>query len=786
MAVAALVAPYVVNKYGIFEEAGYVPHTGQKPVHDSLARFRVLVAGRRWGKSLSAAMEAIPMILTPGTRGWVVSKTYDLTRKVTREIYRIMIQEWGMRNHLTKNQQGGPIVMEFDWGSSVEGKSAEHPPSLIGEGLDWIIVDEAAKIKQGIWEQYLRPTLTDRVGWALFISTPEGYNWFHALYKRGLNPAFPNWESFHEPSWNNPYLSQEEIDEAKGEMTDAVFRQEYGADFTISAGQVYQDFKEHIHIIPEDKLKVHPDWPRYRAIDFGYEDPFVCLWIAVDPDDRVIVYDEYYRSRRINERHAKHLVKEKKIKVFPKRQGGQVDYVPVIRNRYVPAFDTKDTKYEWTVADVSGKSARRTLRRYGIPTVAQKQDIDAGLEMVRKILEVREDGTPGFYLSTRCPETANEFNQYSYPDVGILNREKPIDANNHACFVAGTQVMTQDGAQNIEDIEAGDMVLTRDGYHKVVEAGCTGMREVVKATFSDERGFVATPDHPIIAGGRRIPLHSLRYSDIIYTVDDLYNEQGDILCQKSEESKKLFLRGSSTEDTPTQKAMPREPIFAQVMDVAAMELGDSIRKFGNTPTERFRQSMTYTTLILIHRITSYLIWCAFQEKNIKRYTLKERAVLANHCHRKLLRQLTNGIAQTQVERFIVASGGLVTKMPRIVTTNVLCAESNINQGTCDKGKANIAPMPVNPHTDGSKAWIMSRGSVSSAVTSIPPTNTGSRKPVRLLAVEPCVGEQNVYNVEVEGQHEYLANGILVGNCDALRYFVHFWKGGIISQRRAKL
>jgi phage terminase large subunit len=378
-----------ISKDKWFKMSDYWPHRGQGLLHNSKARFRVVVAGRRWGKSLSAAKEAEAMILTPGTRGWVVSKTYDLTRKVIREIYDDLVIK--SRLNPLKNQMSGPIVLEFPWGSSVEGKSAEHPESLLGEGLDWLIFDECAKCKALIWEQYLRPTLTDREGWALFITTPSGYNWVYDLWKRGNDPDYPEWESFKSPSWENPHLSREDIDEAQRTMSEAVFMQEYGADFTLSSGQVYKEFDHIKHVLPEDELVIDPDWPRFRSIDFGYENPFVCLYITVDPEDRVIIYDEYYQRHRTMEQHARNLRKD-------------------------------NARYEYTVCDPSGVSARATLLENGIPTVAVRSNILYGMEAVRQQLRIREDGRPGLYVSSRCVETIREFNLYSYPD-GIIGEE---------------------------------------------------------------------------------------------------------------------------------------------------------------------------------------------------------------------------------------------------------------------------------------------------------------------------------------------------------------------------
>lgn len=375
----------------------YGPHDRQWMYHSSDARFRVVVAGRRWGKSLSAAKEAEAMILDPsGTRGWVVSKTYDLAWKILREIYNDLIIKERLDKHLVVNKSN-PTKWEFSWGSIVEAKSAMHPESLLGEGLDWVIFDECAKCKPSIWEMYLRPTLTDREGWALFITTPNGYNWIYDLYQRGKDPEHPDWASFKSPSWENPYLSKEDIAEAKRTLSEAAFAQEYGADFTISTGQVYKEFDEAYHAVPANELILNPDWPRYRSIDFGYENPFVCLYIAIDAEDRVIVYDEYVKQHRTMEQHA------------------------------IALRDGK--KYEFTSCDPSGATEKATLRENGLPTICTESEVVLGLEAVRQSLKMRDDGRPGLLISSKCVETIKEFNLYSYPETG--NLEKPVKDYDH-------------------------------------------------------------------------------------------------------------------------------------------------------------------------------------------------------------------------------------------------------------------------------------------------------------------------------------------------------------------
>ena len=176
---------------------GYEPTPNQQKIHTSNARFRVNIQGRRSGKSFSAAKEVEPWILTPNTRGWIVAPTYELCDKIARIIKEDLLLKLQLPVAAKKEISG--ILYYFKLAglnSEVWIKSSDNPDSLVGEGLDWLILDEAAKIKRIIWEQYLRPTLSDRNGWTLFTTTPEGFNWLHDLYVRGQSDEHPDWDSW--------------------------------------------------------------------------------------------------------------------------------------------------------------------------------------------------------------------------------------------------------------------------------------------------------------------------------------------------------------------------------------------------------------------------------------------------------------------------------------------------------------------------------------------------------------------------------------------------------------
>ena len=295
------------NKW--FQFVDYKPHAGQLKMHyppngdydynnnPEGARFTVACCGRRWGKSFSSAREAQILLTQPNKRVWVVAPNYGTSEKIFRIIYEDMVIK---QNLATVRKSSKEQYIEFEWGSSVYGKSADHPDSLIGEGLDLVILDEASKINPKIWESYIRPTLSDRKGRAIFVSTPSGYNYFYDLYLRGKDKK--NWYSFNSPSWENNHAFpkgqlDDDIIEAKDSVSSEIFYQEYGAKFTSLSGRVYK-FDEDLDVGNAD---YNPYLPTFCSIDFGYRMPAV-LWFQTYEKNQqyhVNIIDEFIHHTNV-------------------------------------------------------------------------------------------------------------------------------------------------------------------------------------------------------------------------------------------------------------------------------------------------------------------------------------------------------------------------------------------------------------------------------------------------------------------------------------------------------
>lgn len=222
-----------IRKQALFASIGYRPHAGQVLVHKSRAPRRVLACGVRWGKSLCGAMEAVAALLEPREQsiGWVVGPTYLLSERIFELAATTVERHFRHRIRLLDRRDHRLVVSNLGGGvSEMRGMSADNPASLLGEGLDWIVVDECARLKREVWYGHLSQRLIDRQGWALLLSTPRGPGWFRQVYLlgQGRDAAYESWSS---PSWTNPILSRELIEEERRRLPAGSFAQEYEAQF---------------------------------------------------------------------------------------------------------------------------------------------------------------------------------------------------------------------------------------------------------------------------------------------------------------------------------------------------------------------------------------------------------------------------------------------------------------------------------------------------------------------------------------------------------------------------
>lgn len=208
-------------------------HDAQMEIFGSPARFIVCAAGRRFGKTvLCSILCLIEAIDNPGATVWWVAPTTRQARIAFRHILKMLPKGLYHQNN---------TLMEITLanGSSISFRSAERFDNLRGEGVDFLVVDEAAIVAENAWVEALRPTLSDRGGKAMFISTFKGENWFYKLHTFAQNPDNDEWQAFTFPTSANPYIPASEIDAARRSMPREKFLQEYEASPMSFVGAIF-------------------------------------------------------------------------------------------------------------------------------------------------------------------------------------------------------------------------------------------------------------------------------------------------------------------------------------------------------------------------------------------------------------------------------------------------------------------------------------------------------------------------------------------------------------------
>jgi hypothetical protein len=221
----------------------------QADVFESDHRFRVLVAGRRFGKTYLAAAE---LAAAAGEKRnavcWYVAPTYRMAKEIAWRAVKQVVP----RSQLAKAPNETELSLELRNGSRIALKGADNPDSLRGLGLNFVVCDEFAMIDPTLWQEVLRPALADRQGRALFVGTPMGYNYAYDLYLKGVVDD-KEWKSWSFTTLKGGNVPPDEIEAARSSMDSRVFRQEFEASFETLAGRVYDNFDRLLNVSKDIK-----------------------------------------------------------------------------------------------------------------------------------------------------------------------------------------------------------------------------------------------------------------------------------------------------------------------------------------------------------------------------------------------------------------------------------------------------------------------------------------------------------------------------------------------------
>jgi hypothetical protein len=245
-------------------------------------RFRVVIAGRRFGKTHLAIRELCYYAKAPDQEVWYVAPTYKMAKNIVWKKLKNRLTDlnWVAKHNETE------LSLLLKNGSTISLKGADNYDSLRGVGLDFIVLDEFADIDPEAWYETLRPTLSDKQGRALFIGTPKGIgNWAYEIYQKALEND--SWSSYTFTTIEGGNVPLEEIEAAKQDLDTRTFRQEYMATFETFAGRIYYSFDRALNVV---KYEGNTPDAVYVGMDFNI-DPMSAV-VATRIGDTLHIIDE--------------------------------------------------------------------------------------------------------------------------------------------------------------------------------------------------------------------------------------------------------------------------------------------------------------------------------------------------------------------------------------------------------------------------------------------------------------------------------------------------------------
>lgn len=293
------------------KESVIVPHDGgQREVLESDARFKVLNCGRRWGKTKVGVRSMIDQVRIPARAGaknrlvWWCAPTYRVVKRGYAETLRQLPRE--MLEHdpppETNFDAGRSVTLRLKNGNRIEFYSAERPQGMLGEGVDYVVVDEAATIPSTVFEQIIRPTLADTQGGGMLISTPRGRNWFYKRWQAGQRLG-GDWKSWTFTTYDNPYVEDSEVEAMREELPALIFSQEVLAKFIADGSSVFMWDDRQIQtegieptgLVIDAKKKIKGQV--FLGIDLAKTTDFTVLYGANESNGRNVFYDRFHNLR---------------------------------------------------------------------------------------------------------------------------------------------------------------------------------------------------------------------------------------------------------------------------------------------------------------------------------------------------------------------------------------------------------------------------------------------------------------------------------------------------------
>jgi phage terminase large subunit len=392
----------------------YEPHPKQAEVHRSPSRYKVLNWGRQTGKSNFAINYTFLKALQKQGRYFIIAPTYRQAKEIYWKQYLSQLPEELIEsvnnNELTitlkhiQDPDNGIFHDPKAPASTIELKGCDDADKLRGMKAQGVVFDEFAFAADGLqkWEMIFEPMLLTTEGWAMFISTPNGFNHFYEIANRAQQGG--DWFYSHATPYDNPYVNDAELERIKNERSEDNFYQEYMAEFRKMEGLVYREFKREIHVIEPNDPRIPIHAVNVAGLDPGFDHPFAAVYCKIDSDDNWFVTDSF----KVRQQTTDNI-----LRMHQDRMAGTHFVAQVM-----------DSARPETIADWNAK---------GIPVISARKGKDSvkrGIERIANRLRPRVQLTgkpqPKLYVTSNNAELIEEFERYrrGLPQPG---REKGME-----------------------------------------------------------------------------------------------------------------------------------------------------------------------------------------------------------------------------------------------------------------------------------------------------------------------------------------------------------------------
>ena len=361
----------------------------RKEIIQDPSRFKVIVAGRRWGKTILSLMYLLKDPFHQGERRWFITPTYKQGKMIVFPILRQMFSGFaGAKLNETE------MSVMFDNGAELSVKGADNENALRGVELTKCVMDEMAYIKPHVWEEIVYPMLATTKGSVLFIGTPNGYDTMYDLYSRGQSES--DWKSWQFKTIDGGFVPADEIARARRTMDGVRFRQEFEASFETSGNRAAWNFDRSLHVKKAKDLATYKWW----GCDFNVD--YMTAVLACQFSDGTI---HYYNEIRIKNSHTEEMARkmkaiEPKIEVYPD-----------------PSGSARST--------TSNKSDHQILRDFGFIIRAKKSHpshIDRLNALNRKLLDA--DGNVTMTIDPKCVYLIKDLEQVQRDKKGGIDKSQ--------------------------------------------------------------------------------------------------------------------------------------------------------------------------------------------------------------------------------------------------------------------------------------------------------------------------------------------------------------------------